>query len=78
MLTLALPFEKLADNNLMALVAQIAVLGWFLLYLYFAMRRVYREGWATTGFKASVAVLAYMLIVSLVVENAGGFLIIKD
>ena len=77
-LILALPFEQLADSSVAALLAQVAVLSWFLLYLYFAMRRVYEAGRVATSIRASAILLTYFLIVSIAVEAAGAFLILGD
>lgn len=73
-----LPLEVLADRNLALLVLQ--VLGFVALIAYFviALRRVYRPAWFALAWKSTAMLFAYLVIVSIAIENTSDFLIIAD
>jgi len=41
-----------------------ALLCWLMLYVFLAMKKVYRQGWIATGFKYGVLGIAYLLLLS--------------
>jgi hypothetical protein len=45
--------------------AGAALLCWLMLYVYLAMKKVYRQGWIVTGIKYWVLGLAYLCLLSL-------------
>jgi len=77
-LALLLPFEGLANRNLLALVVQVGMLGYFMTYLVMSMRRVYDTSWLGACAKALLVLLVYMMVISALVEATSSFLIISD
>jgi len=42
------------------------------------VRRVYRSDWLAVALKSAVVLFAYMIVVSVVIENTSNFMIIAD
>lgn len=78
LLALAMPLENIAGQNVIALVLQALLLGYFLAYFVLAMRRVFAPSWPALALKSAGVLLGYMMLVSLVIENTSSFLIIAD
>ena len=75
---LMLPLEQIAGANKLALVAQLVVLTYLLVYIVLAMRRVYDAGWAEAVTKTLAVLFGYMVLVSVLIESTSNFLIISD
>ena len=73
-----MPLEKFADRNLALLLLQAAALVALAAYFVIALRRVYRPTWLAVTWKSVAVVFAYMVLVSIVIENTSSFLIIAD
>lgn len=73
-----LPLEVLASQHMVWMTSQVVVLACSLAYFVMAMRRVYRSGWLSVALRSAAVLLAYMVIVSLVIENTSSFRIIAD
>jgi hypothetical protein len=50
----------------------------FLAYFVIAIRRVYQSSWFAVAWKSAVILFAYMVVVSIAIENTSDFLIIAD
>ena len=77
-LALLLPFETLANQNVFALVFQAGLFAYFMVFLVMSMRLVYDTSWIGSIAKAFVVLVAYMMIVSALIEATSSFLIISD
>jgi len=79
-LAFMLPLESLATKYWAALIAQVAVFAYFLIYFVASLRRVYGSGWAIACVKSIAILLGYLVIVSVVIEttSAGSFQILSD
>lgn len=77
-LAMMMPLEALASQHIILLISQIVLLVYFFAYFVLAVRRVYRSDWPGVAFKTAVVLFAYMIIVSVVIENTSNFLIIAD
>lgn len=77
-LALMMPLEALANRHIILLILQIVLLVYFLAYFVWAVRRVYRSNWLGVAFKSAVVLFAYMISVSVVIENTSNFMIIAD
>lgn len=77
-LAMMLPLEELASRYIVLAILQVSLFTYFLAYFVMAMRRVYRSGWFAVVFKSAVVLFAYMIVVSVVIENTSNFLIIAD
>ena len=73
-----LPLETLADRHLALLVLQGLALAALVAYFVVALRRVYRSTWFAVLWKSVVIIFAYMVMVSIAIENTSDFLIIAD
>jgi hypothetical protein len=73
-----LPLEKLADRHLALLLLQALGLAALVAYFVIALRRVYRPTWLAVSWKSVAVIFAYMVIVSIAIENTSDFLIIAD
>jgi hypothetical protein len=73
-----LPLETLASRHLALLITQAVVMTAFLAYFVVAIRRVYQSSWFAIAWKSAIVLLAYMVIVSIAIENTSDFLIIAD
>jgi hypothetical protein len=77
-LAVMLPVEKVASENLAALLLQVMMLVYFVVYIVASIRRVYSTSW-TGSIARSVAVLfGYLVVFSLLIETTSSFLIISD
>lgn len=74
---LMLPLEELANLHL-ALTIQALGMTAFLAYFVIALRRVYQSTWFAIAWKSAIVLFAYMVAVSIAIENTSGFLIIAD
>ena len=77
-LPVMLLLEDLANRHLVLLVLQAVLLAYFIAYFVFAVRRVYQSDWFGVSYKSAIVLLAYMIIVSVVIENTSTFRIIAD
>ena len=77
-LVLMLPLEQLANHVTALMLAQVLLLVYFCVYFALAVRRVYRSGWLATAGKTTAVLFAYMIVISLVIENTSNFMIIAD
>jgi len=77
-LALLIPFEGLASRSLLALALQIALLSYLIAYLVISLWRVFDATWISATTKGFVVLLAYMMVVSALVEATSSFLIISD
>ena len=75
---LMLPLEALASRHLALLFIQALVMTGFLAYFVIAIRRVYQSSWFAVAWKSAIILFAYMVIVSIAIENTSDFLIIAD
>lgn len=77
-LALMLPIENAAGQYLGLVIAQVVLLVYFLAYFVIAAQRVYGSGWAAAILKSGAVLFAYMIVVSIAIENTSTFLIIGD
>jgi hypothetical protein len=75
---LMLPLEAIADRHLALLFVQALFMTGFLAYFVMAVRRVYQSSWFAVAWKSAVILFAYMVVVSIAIENTSDFLIIAD
>lgn len=77
-LAVVLPLEVLAGRHPVLLFVQLVFFTYFLAYFALALRRVYRSGWPGVVLRAVVVLFAYMIIVSVAIENTSEIAIITD
>ena len=77
-LAMMLPLEQLANEHVILMLLQVAILIYFLAYFALAVRRVYQSTWLAVAAKSFAVLFAYMVLVSVVIENTSNFLIITD
>ncbi|HNP36324.1 MAG TPA: DUF3667 domain-containing protein [Woeseiaceae bacterium] len=77
-LAMMLLFEELANRHSFLNVLQLVLFVYFLALFIISMRRVYQSGWLAIGLKSAVVLFAYMIAVSVVIENTSNFRIISD
>ena len=73
-----LPFEGIAERNVPALILQAVLLIYMMAYLLISLRRVYSTTWIGAAARAQAVSLAYMIVVSGLIESTSSFLIISD
>jgi hypothetical protein len=77
-LAFMLPLERIADKHWLPLIAQVILLGYFLIYVVVSLRRVYHANWSVTTLK-SVAILgAYLVVFSFAIESMSNLQILSD
>jgi len=77
-LAMMLPLEELANQHTVLMVLQVALLVYFLAYFVIALRRVYNSSWPAVALKSTAVLFAYMIVVSVAIENTSNFMIIAD
>ena len=77
-LAMMLPLEALASRHIVLLIMQIVPFVYFLAHFVFAVRRVYQSKWLAVALKSALVLFAYMILVSVVIENTSNFMIIAD
>jgi len=77
-LAMMLPLEELANQHIALMILQVVVLVYFLGYFVMAVRRVYQSSWLAVASKSAVVLFAYMIVVSIAIENTSSFRIIAD
>jgi len=77
-LAMMLPLEELANRYTILMIVQVVLLVYFLAYFVIAVRRVYQSNWLVVALKSTAVLFAYMIVVSVVIENTSSFLIIAD
>ncbi len=77
-LAMMLPLEELANRHIALMILQVVVLVYFLAYFVMAVRRVYQSNWLAVASKSAVVLFAYMIVVSVAIENTSSFRIIAD
>ena len=73
-----LPLEKVASQNLFALIAQLITFAYLLGYFVIAAKRVYSSPWPTTIAKSLVSLFGYMIVLSVMIEQTSDFQILSD
>ena len=73
-----LPFERIAETNVAAMLLQVVLLAYFLFYVVAALRRVYAITWIGAIARFAVLFFAYLIVVSGLIEATSTFLIISD
>jgi hypothetical protein len=77
-LAMMLPLEELANRHIILMISQVVLFVYFLAYFVMAVRRVYQSEWLAVALKSAVVLFAYMIVVSIVIENTSNFRIIAD
>lgn len=77
-LALMLPLEQVASEHWVPLVAQVALLVYFLGYFVTSVRVVYNASWLLASLKSLAVLFAYMVLVSIVIETTSNFQILAD
>lgn len=77
-LAMMLPLEELANRHVALMILQVVVFVYFLAYFVMAVRRVYQSNWPAVVSKSAVVLFAYMIVVSVAIENTSSFRIIAD
>ncbi len=77
-LAMMLLLEEMANRHLSLMILQIVLLLVFLAYFALAVRRVYQSNWLAVALRSAAVLFAYMIIVSVVIENTSNFKIIAD
>ena len=78
MLAMIMPLEGPADRHIVLMILQIALFAYLLAHFVIALRRVYQSAWLTVAVKSVAVLFAYLIIVSVAIENTSTFLIIAD
>ena len=73
-----LPFEGIASKNVPALILQTSLLIYFMAYVVISLRRVYSTTWIGAAARSLAILVAYMIVVSGLIEATSSFLIISD
>jgi hypothetical protein len=77
-LAVMLPLEKVASENVPALILQVVMLGYFVVYLLMSLRRVYAISWLQSIGRAAAVLFGYLVVFSVLIEGTSNFLIISD
>jgi hypothetical protein len=77
-LALMLPLERVSTNSWPALILQVALFAYFIIYLIVSLRRVYRTTWIGATVRAVAILFGYMIAVSGLIEANSSFQIISD
>jgi len=77
-LAMMMLLEELANRHVVLMILKVALFVYFLAYFVLAVRRVYQSNWLAVAFKSTVVSFAYMIVVSVVIENTSNFMIISD
>lgn len=73
-----LPLEVVANRHIILMVLQAVLFSYFIAYFATAVRRVYQSDWLVVGLKSAAVLFAYLLIVSVVIENTSNIRVIMD
>jgi hypothetical protein len=73
-----MPVEKIASENLAAMILQVALLVYFVIYLVASLRRVYAISWAGSIGRSIAVLFGYLVVFSTLIEMTSSFLIISD
>lgn len=76
-LGLMLPFEQ-AGSLKLALIVQLPLFAYLLVYFVMSVRRVYVSGWFVSGLKSFLILFGYSIVLSAVIETMSSFMIISD
>jgi hypothetical protein len=77
-LAMMLPLEEMANRHTVLMIVQVVLLVYFLAYFVIAVRRVYLSSWLSVALKSTAVLFAYIIVVSVVIENTSNFMIIAD
>ena len=77
-LAVMLPVEKIASENLPALMLQVTMLFYFIVYLLMSLRRVYSISWIQSIGRSTAVLFCYLVVFYLEIEGTSDFLIIYD
>jgi hypothetical protein len=77
-LAVMLPVEKVASENLPALILQVTMLLYFVVYLLMSLRRVYSISWLQSVGRSVAVLFGYLVVFSVLIEGTSDFLIISD
>ena len=73
-----MPFERVASENIAALILQMVMLVYFVVYLLMSLRRVYSVSWWQSIGRSAAALFGYLVVFSFLIEGTSNFLIISD
>lgn len=73
-----LPMEQVASEHWIPMVAQIALLAYFVTYFTISIHRVYQSSWPAASLKSFIILFAYLVIVGGLIEASSNFLILSD
>ena len=73
-----LAIQMLADQKLALLLLQGLGLAGLITYFVIALHRVYRPTWFAVAWKSTAMIFAYLVVVSIAIENTSSLLIIAD
>jgi hypothetical protein len=73
-----MPMEQVASEHWLPLLAQSALLIYFLGYFASSLRRVYNTNWLMAALKTLAILTAYLVIVGFFIEQSSSFLILSD
>lgn len=76
LLAVALPMEHL--SNWVAIAVQLALYAYLVVYLAMAVRRVYEKGWLASWAISLALQLAYLMLISAVIEGTSTLQIVSD
>lgn len=77
-LVAVLTLEDMANRHTAAMILQVVVFAYFLSYFVLSVRRVYQSSWPSVLYKSVAVLFAYMIVVSVAIENTSNFMIIAD
>jgi hypothetical protein len=77
-LAFMLPLEEIAEDHWLPLIAQIALLVYFLSYLVISIHRVYRASWIIASAKSTAVLLVYLTAFSGAIEALSSLQILSD
>ena len=77
-LVFMVPIENVAETFRPALIAQLLLLAYLVVYMVLALRRVYATNWFGAALRTVVILFAYMVLVSALIDGTSSFQIISD
>ncbi|MGI9236411.1 MAG: DUF3667 domain-containing protein [Woeseiaceae bacterium] len=73
-----LPLEVVANRHIVLMILQAVLFTYFIAYFATAVRRVYQSDWLAVALKSAAVLFAYLIIVSVVIENTSNIRVIMD
>jgi len=77
-LALMLPLERVSNDSWPALIFQVVLFAYFIVFLIASLRRVYGATWTGATIRAVAILFGYMIAVSGLIEANSSFQIISD